>query len=86
MMEPASFLILFLAVLVLSVIFTWTVLGLLKHFGVFDVPTARSSHSSPTPKGGGLAVLGVCILSILTLGFFGKISLSLSVNLSFISN
>ena len=30
--------------------------------GVLDVPVARSSHTAPTPRGGGIAVIGTVIL------------------------
>lgn len=35
--------------------------GLLLHRGILDVPNHRSSHSIPTPRGGGLA----CLLGVL---------------------
>ncbi|MDP7642080.1 MAG: glycosyltransferase family 4 protein [Alphaproteobacteria bacterium] len=35
------------------------VLRLLRRRGVLDIPNERSSHSSPTPRGGGIAVAGV---------------------------
>ncbi|WP_282604851.1 glycosyltransferase family 4 protein [Pelagibius sp. Alg239-R121] len=42
---------------------TWLVLkGLVKH-GIFDRPNERSSHDQPKPRGGGLAVLAVLLLS-----------------------
>jgi UDP-N-acetylmuramyl pentapeptide phosphotransferase/UDP-N-acetylglucosamine-1-phosphate transferase len=40
---------------------TGAVLRLLLRRGVLDEPTARSSHTNPTPRGGGLAVLGGAI-------------------------
>ena len=39
-------------------VLTGVVLRVLARRGVLDKPTARSSHSTPTPRGGGLAVLG----------------------------
>ena len=38
---------------------TGAVLRLLRRRGVLDIPNERSSHSSPTPRGGGIAVAGV---------------------------
>jgi UDP-N-acetylmuramyl pentapeptide phosphotransferase/UDP-N-acetylglucosamine-1-phosphate transferase len=35
----------------------WPLLGLLVRIGSFDRPNERSSHTQPTPRGGGLAVL-----------------------------
>lgn len=37
-------------------------LGVLRRFDVIDVPNQRSSHSSPTPRGGGLACMGGAIV------------------------
>jgi UDP-N-acetylmuramyl pentapeptide phosphotransferase/UDP-N-acetylglucosamine-1-phosphate transferase len=52
---------LFLAVLVASWTATWGVLVVLRRRAVLDRPNARSSHSIPTPRGGGLAVIGVVL-------------------------
>ncbi len=42
---------------------TWLVLrGLIRH-GIYDTPNERSSHDQPKPRGGGLAVLAVLLLS-----------------------
>lgn len=42
--------------------------GWLRHYalrkGVLDHPNARSSHDVPTPRGGGLAVVGVVLASL----------------------
>ena len=38
---------------------TWVVLRDLVRFGVYDRPSARSSHAEPNPCGGGLALLPV---------------------------
>lgn len=55
-----------LALLGLSVAgLTWlatrTVLGLLVRRAILDRPNARSSHDTPTPRGGGIAVVAVLI-------------------------
>ena len=34
---------------------------------LMDVPNARSSHSIPTPRGGGVAIVGVFLLTALYL-------------------
>ncbi len=36
--------------------------------GFFDVPNERSSHSKPTPRGGGLLIVLVCLSGYLVLG------------------
>lgn len=43
-----------------------------KHFGLVDIPNHRSSHSLPTPKGGGLALYlsyNLCVILAYELGF-----------------
>lgn len=42
---------------------TWGVLRLLERRGVYDRPNERSSHQSPTPRGGGLAVVPVLLVA-----------------------
>jgi UDP-N-acetylmuramyl pentapeptide phosphotransferase/UDP-N-acetylglucosamine-1-phosphate transferase len=42
---------------------TWIVLRILIRRGIYDRPNERSSHSQPKPRGGGLAVLAVLLLS-----------------------
>jgi UDP-N-acetylmuramyl pentapeptide phosphotransferase/UDP-N-acetylglucosamine-1-phosphate transferase len=37
--------------------------------GLFDVPNDRSSHTTPTPRGGGLVIVLVCLLGYLAIGF-----------------
>lgn len=48
--------------------------------GVVDVPNERSSHSVPTPRGGGLAVVAVC----LSLYFSAVLLLGFSVSWSYV--
>jgi Fuc2NAc and GlcNAc transferase len=44
---------------------TRSVLGFLRARSVLDVPNERSSHSTPTPRGGGLAFVAVILAGIL---------------------
>jgi len=46
---------------VLSGLATWPLLALLRHRQVLDRPNERSSHQRPTPRGGGLAIVGVAL-------------------------
>lgn len=41
--------------------------------GLLDVPNARSSHSVPTPRGGGLAAVGVIAASLAALALGGQL-------------
>lgn len=50
-----------LTVLALSWLATRAVLRLLVRRAILDRPNERSSHDTPTPRGGGLAVIGVLI-------------------------
>jgi UDP-GlcNAc:undecaprenyl-phosphate/decaprenyl-phosphate GlcNAc-1-phosphate transferase len=47
------------------------VLGLLRRLAIFDVPTQRSSHTRPTPRGGGLAIL-LAVLGCAAAGALGR--------------
>ena len=51
--------------------------------GVLDVPVARSSHTTPTPRGGGIAVIG----TILVFGIFmGALPWELAVLLALLAS
>jgi Fuc2NAc and GlcNAc transferase len=49
--------------------------GVLRRYALarrlMDVPNERSSHKVPTPRGGGLAVVLTCVISLLLLGWLG---------------
>ncbi len=51
----------FVGVLALTLGATYGVLRLLRRRAVLDHPTPRSSHTVPTPRGGGLAVVAVVV-------------------------
>lgn len=51
-----------------------------KH-GMMDLPNTRSSHSIPTPRGGGLAIVLSSMIGIATLAFLGVIDLRLALAL-----
>ncbi len=38
---------------------------------VLDIPNERSSHSEPTPRGGGIVIFAVCLAGYAAQGFFG---------------
>jgi Fuc2NAc and GlcNAc transferase len=58
-----------LATAVLTALLTGVLRALAVRGGVLDVPNARSSHSSPTPRGGGGAI--VLVMSAALLALFG---------------
>jgi len=51
----------FVLTLPLSVVATRAVLAWLRHKRILDHPNERSSHSQPTPRGGGLAIAPVVL-------------------------
>lgn len=61
----------FLASFALTGLAVRLVLGYLRHRQILDHPNERSSHTRPTPRGGGLAVTPVILLGWLLLGATG---------------
>ncbi|MDH5750272.1 MAG: glycosyltransferase family 4 protein [Rhodospirillales bacterium] len=60
----ASLLLLDFAVVFLAVLLgTRVVLGLFRRRNILDHPNPRSSHSTPTPHGGGIAVIAVVLVN-----------------------
>jgi UDP-N-acetylmuramyl pentapeptide phosphotransferase/UDP-N-acetylglucosamine-1-phosphate transferase len=50
----------------MGALLTWPLLGILRRARVLDVPGTRSSHDSPTPRGGGVAVVfAICVGSLI---------------------
>jgi len=64
---------LFFAVFFATIGATKVVLNQLRRRSVLDLPNDRSSHSVPTPRGGGLAVLFVFLTSLMLLAAFGDV-------------
>lgn len=66
------------AVALASLVFT----GALRRYALagslMDVPNARSSHSAPTPRGGGLAIVLSFLIALLVLAAFDTLSWSKS--------
>lgn len=60
-----------LGVAILSYLTTGWLRDFLLNRRVFDVPTERSNHTQPIPKGGGLAIIGAIIAGHLALSVFG---------------
>lgn len=59
--------------------------GLARHYAMvrlLDVPNARSSHSQPTPRGGGLGIVVVLLFSGACAFWGGLLSPSLALSLS----
>lgn len=57
-----------------------TGVGLIRRYGLrrlLDVPNERSSHSEPTPRGGGIALAAACLLGLAAATGLGVVPLSL---------
>ncbi len=74
-----------LGVLVLVLIVAWFGTGALRRFALaralVDVPNERSSHSVPTPRGGGLAVVIPVLAAILVGAVQGWVSRNVAIAL-----
>ncbi|MBH3412024.1 MraY family glycosyltransferase [Pseudomonas putida] len=49
---------------------------------LLDIPNARSSHSTPTPRGGGVAIVLSFLAMLVMLGWLGKVPMSVCLALS----
>jgi len=54
-----------------SALLSWLLVGAVRQYALsrvlLDQPTARSSHRAPTPRGGGLGLVSVVLLTVLAL-------------------
>jgi Fuc2NAc and GlcNAc transferase len=70
------------------IVFSFLVTAMLRRYALarnlMDIPNQRSSHSIPTPRGGGVAIVGsfICALSYLFLGDFVSWQVFLGLGLS----
>jgi UDP-N-acetylmuramyl pentapeptide phosphotransferase/UDP-N-acetylglucosamine-1-phosphate transferase len=55
----------------ISCLATRVLIALLRRGAVLDQPNARSSHTIPTPRGGGIAVIGTSVIAWLVLAAVG---------------
>jgi Fuc2NAc and GlcNAc transferase len=71
-----------LVVLGVSCLLSWVLVGLIRRaalkLGMMDVPNTRSAHGSPTPRGGGLAIVVATSLAvgINASGEFGSVQIA----------
>lgn len=63
----------------------WLITGMVRRYAlnnsILDLPNARSSHSSPTPRGGGLAIAGIVLTGAAILAARGLIPVDLGIAL-----
>lgn len=69
------------AALVLSGALTWAVRRVALRYGIIDQPNARSAHSMPVPRGGGLAIVFAASLFILVATIAGVVDYPLALAL-----
>ena len=81
-MASAS-IILPLAALLAAVLISWALTGMIRRqaarIGLLDHPNERSSHTVPTPRGGGVAIVGSFMLLLLAMGLLGLIEQRLMI-------
>lgn len=66
--------LLVLGVWVLSIVLTGWLRGYALRTRLLDMPNARSSHSRPTPRGGGMAIVAGFVLGLLACRWLGAVS------------
>ncbi len=74
-----SFPLIVLLLLLVTIVSWLAVKGLIRwtlQRSILDVPNARSSHSEPTPRGGGLAIVAICIFGSLALLYQTNLGIS----------
>lgn len=65
MIEWGAMIAITLASLIVACLGTWLVLRIALRRGLVDVPNARSSHTVPTPRGGGAAIVAATTLAVI---------------------
>jgi Fuc2NAc and GlcNAc transferase len=60
------------AVFSLTALLTWMVRGFAVSRGVIDVPNERSSHSVPTPRAGGIAIVTTVLVTVALHGAYSQ--------------
>ncbi len=68
-----SVLFLSFVLLLVSFVLTWIIKKISHRVSIFDIPNKRSSHSDPTPTGGGLAIVITWYIGITLLYFENEI-------------
>ncbi len=61
------------SLLIFSFVVSILLTGLIRRYAIrkslMDIPNERSSHETPVPRGGGLAIVVICLVSILFVGY-----------------
>jgi len=76
------FFLLIAAVVVSSLLGTWLLRRYALARSIIDVPNARSSHTVPTPRGGGVAIVLSYLVALPILVWMGALAMSVAVALA----
>ena len=68
-MTAAAIIIIVAAAFALSMGLTKALIGFTLSRGILDTPNNRSSHTLPTPRGGGIAIVATLLLSLFAVNF-----------------
>ena len=71
----------FSAVLSASLLLTWVLRRYALSRSLMDIPNGRSSHSVPTPRGGGVAIVLTYLVTLVLVAFAGWVSWSAALPL-----
>lgn len=71
----------FAAVLSASLLLTWVLRRYALSRSLLDIPNGRSSHSVPTPRGGGVAIVLTYLVTLVLVAFAGWVSWSIALPL-----
>lgn len=72
-MTSSTLLLVTLATVACATVVTWLVRRYALSRNVLDVPNARSSHTRPTPRGGGAAIVVAWLAAVVSLWGFGAL-------------
>jgi Fuc2NAc and GlcNAc transferase len=67
-MPPVTTILVVVAAFLASTAITAFLARFARRANLLDIPNSRSSHSTPTPRGGGLAIVVVSMLAVILLG------------------
>lgn len=66
---------------ILSTVLTWWMRRVAIAYGIIDRPNARSSHSAPVPRGGGIAIVIATTAGVMVVAVYGVVDQHLALAL-----
>ena len=69
-MNLFNLILLFIAILIVSVVITNYIRNFSIKNNLYDIPNERSSHDIPIPKGGGLSIILLLVITTCSLFYF----------------